>query len=141
MFLLADCFFIHFLWKIDSWFWTNWESTKLIRSCAERWVSIKLMLSISSLTIIFFLEEVRGWYFKFSLKIFIFLKENFVLKLQNSKQLFDLLDQSLKDVYDKYKDSDGFIYVSYCEYSSFGQWREKTSPLQKGNGSFYSLLQ
>ncbi|KAL4441614.1 hypothetical protein ABPG74_021546 [Tetrahymena malaccensis] len=30
-------------------------------------------------------------------------------------------DQCLKDVYEKYKDSDGFIYLSYCEYSSFGK--------------------
>lgn len=30
------------------------------------------------------------------------------------------LDSKMSEVYDKYKDSDGFLYIEFCEYSSFG---------------------
>ena len=32
----------------------------------------------------------------------------------------------MTDVYDEYKDADGFIYIDYCEYNTFGgEWEKK----------------
>lgn len=60
--------------------------------------------------------------------LYLFVNDNILLRGGNildltnwNDNLFcELKDQSLKDVYEKYKDSDGFLYISYCEYSSFG---------------------
>mmetsp|Transcript_3271 Transcript_3271/g.3601 ORF Transcript_3271/g.3601 Transcript_3271/m.3601 type:complete len:124 (-) Transcript_3271:149-520(-) len=30
-------------------------------------------------------------------------------------------DSKMSEVYERYKDSDGFLYIEFCEYSSFGQ--------------------
>lgn len=32
---------------------------------------------------------------------------------------------SISDVYQQYKDPDGFLYIQYCEYNTFGcVWRK-----------------
>lgn len=47
--------------------------------------------------------------------------------LKSGKKAIDTLakttcvDSKMSEVYDKYRDSDGFLYIEFCEYSSFGK--------------------
>ena len=47
------------------------------------------------------LEVVRNISFKFKTKLY-------------------LLDSKMKEVYEQYKDADGFLYIEFCENPSFG---------------------
>ena len=55
--------------------------------------------------------------------LYLFVQGKNLIKSGNYKY-FNLswlfVDSTLSEVYAQYKDEDGFLYIEYCEYSSFG---------------------
>ena len=54
--------------------------------------------------------------------VYLFVNNNVVLRggTSHTHTIHYLKDLSMTDVYDEYKDADGFIYIDYCEYNTFG---------------------